>query len=337
MTRSRPAIWPWVLASLGLLMVVGFIGLSLIAAAVGGASLTGPSVGLVELSGMITDQGASGLLGGRSGGARAFMEDLERAGKDPNVKAVVIRINSPGGAAAASQEMYAAVLRLRQKKPVICSMGDVAASGGYYVAAACNKIYANPSTVTGSIGVISQFLNYQSLFRKVGLDETTIKSGKFKDAGNPTRPLRPDERQYFQAMVMSIYGQFVDDIAAGRKDATKGKLTREKVRRLADGRVYTGKQAKANQLVDEVGGLRDASRAAAKAGGLDVEDFKIKEIGRGGGLLSSMMGASSRSSSGSLLEETGASLGRSFGAAAAEGFAAQMKAESQNGALPELR
>ena len=279
MTRSQPAIWPWILASLGLVMVIGFIGLSLIASAVGGSVATGSSVGLVELSGMITDQGASGLLGGRSGGARAFMEDLERAEKDPNVKAVVIRVNSPGGSASASQEMYEAVLRLRKKKPVICSMGDVAASGGYYVAAACNKIYANPSTITGSIGVISQFLNYQGLFRKVGLDETTIKSGKFKDAGNPNRPLTADERKYFQGMVLSIYGQFVDDIAAGRKDATKGKLTREKVRVLADGRVYTGKQAKANQLVDEVGGLHDATRAAAKAGGLDVEALHVRGHG----------------------------------------------------------
>lgn len=335
MIRSRPAIWPWILVSLGLLMMIGFIGLSLIASAVGGTSIAGPNVGLVELSGAITDQGVSGLLGGRSGGARAFMEDLERAEKDDNVKAVVIRVNSPGGSASASQEMYEAVLRLRKKKPVICSMGDVAASGGYYVAAACNKIYANPSTITGSIGVISQFLNYQQLFRKVGLDETTIKSGKFKDAGNPTRPLTPDERKYFQSMVLSIYGQFVDDIAAGRKEATKGTLTRDKVRRLADGRVYTGNQAKANRLVDEVGGLHDATRAAAKAAGLNVEDFKLKEIG-GGGLLSGMMGANARSS-GSIVEETGQALGRSFGSAAAEGFATRMKSESQNGAMPQLR
>ncbi|RYF46047.1 MAG: S49 family peptidase [Cytophagaceae bacterium] len=138
-----------------------------------------PKIGLIEVSGAISDEGARGLLGvGSAGGARDFMKQTEKAAEDDSIKAVVIRVNSPGGSASASQEMFQAVQRLRAKKPVICSMGDVAASGGYYIAAGCDKIYANPATITGSIGVISQFPNYGELARKLGVGETTVKSGK---------------------------------------------------------------------------------------------------------------------------------------------------------------
>ena len=326
MIRSRPAIWPWILVSLGLLMMIGFIGLSLIASAVGGTSIAGPNVGLVELSGAITDQGVSGLLGGRSGGARAFMEDLERAEKDDNVKAVVIRVNSPGGSASASQEMYEAVLRLRKKKPVICSMGDVAASGGYYVAAACNKIYANPSTITGSIGVISQFLNYQQLFRKVGLDETTIKSGKFKDAGNPARPLTAEEKQLFQAMIMNVYGQFVNDVAIGRGKATNGKMTKARILKLANGSVYTGLQAKANLLVDKIGGLHEAVEEAGKMGGIEGVPI-VKEVGRKSGGLGGLLGANASDDLNRSVSQVAGVAGDAF----AHGFISRVQQELKAG------
>ena len=216
---------------------------------------TKPSVGLIELSGPISDSGAGGLLGGTSGGARGFIREVEAARKDDNIKSVVIRINSPGGAASASQEMYEAVMRLRKAKPVICSMGDVAESGGYYTAAACTKIYANRATTTGSIGVITEFPNYQELAKKVGIGQSIIKSGKFKDTGNPARPLTAEEKQLFQGLITNLYNQFVNDIVTGRKEATKGQLTREKLLKLANGRVYTGEQAVQNKLIDETGDL----------------------------------------------------------------------------------
>jgi protease-4 len=249
----------------------------LIGAAVGGAdsgSSLNPRVGLVELSGAIMDEGAGSLIGGRTRGARDVIKALEAARKDDSIKAVVIRINSPGGSAAASQEMFNAVRRLKADKPVVCSMGDVAASGGYYVAAACDSIYANGSTLTGSIGVISQFVNYSYLFQKGWLGQETVKSGQFKDAGNPSRPLTPAERQLFQAMVMNVYGQFVNDVLEGRK----GKLTRAQLLKLADGRVYTGLQAKNNKLIDAIGGLHEAVREAARLGNIKASPRSKRSI-----------------------------------------------------------
>jgi protease-4 len=216
--------------------------------------------------------------------------------------------------------MFQAVRRLGAEKPVICSMGDVAASGGYYVAAACDKIYANGSTLTGSIGVISQFVNYGELFRKVGLDETTVKSGRFKDAGNPTRPLTPAERALFQQMIGDVYQQFTADVLVGRQKPTGGKLTRQKLLALADGRVYTGRQAKASLLVDENGGLYDAIQEAGKLGKLPGKP-NVRNLSSGGGL-GSLLGASSRGS----LDSIGQTLGQAF----ARGAVSQIKSESTN-------
>jgi protease-4 len=316
-----------------MLLFVGGTGLALIGATMAGSTALGPRVGLITVSGPIADQGAGGLFGGRSGGTRDFVENLTRAADDPNIKAVVIRVNSPGGSAAASQEMFQAVRRLAAKKPVYCSMGDVAASGGYYIAAGCDKIYANPSTVTGSIGVISQFMNYEGLFKKVGLDEATIKSGRFKDAGNPARQLTAEERELFQSMIMSIYNQFVTDIVAGRKAATNGKLTRQKLLKLADGRVYTGAQAKNSLLVDELGGLYDAVQAAAEAGGISGQP-EISELGEGG-LLGGLVGAQSNDSN-DLVTQVGESAGRSFGAAFVKGAMQQLQSDSST-AAPQLK
>ena len=315
--KSGPNLWPW----LALLAVVffGFVAYRLFAALKPAA--VQPSIGLIEVSGAISDAGASTLLGGTSGGARAFIRQAEAARKDLQIKAVLIRINSPGGSASASQEMYEAVMRLRREKPVICSMGDVAASGGYYTAAACNKIYANRATTTGSIGVITSLLNYQELFAKIGLDQATIKSGKFKDAGNPARPLTPEERQLFQQLINNLYNQFVDDVVAGRKEATKGTLTREKLLKLADGRVYTGEQAVKNGLIDETGDLYTALKYARAQGKLP-EDAPITSLSGGGGGLLSVFGASSQS--------TVEALSQSAGSAFARGAMNQMQSEAKN-------
>ncbi|RYX81738.1 signal peptide peptidase SppA, partial [bacterium] len=291
-------------------IVCGTLLLWLVGGIIAAVASTQPRIGLIDVSGAISDEGARGLFGaGSAGGAREFMEQTEKAAKDDTIKAVVIRVNSPGGSASASQEMFEAVQRLRAKKPVICSMGDVAASGGYYIAAGCDKIYANPATLTGSIGVISQFPNYGELFRKVGLGETTIKSGKFKDAGNPSRPLTAEEKKLFQDMVNSIFTEFKNDVVRGRKAATGGKLTAQKLALLATGRVFTGRQAKEALLVDENGGLYDAIQEAAKRGKIEGTP-KIREFS-GGGALGSLFGASSSGGiMGALTNTLGESVGR---------------------------
>ncbi len=293
-----------------IVIVSGILLMWIFGAIAGAIAESQPKIGLIEVSGAISDEGARGLLGaGSAGGARAFMDQTEKAANDDSVKAVVIRINSPGGSASASQEMFEAVQRLRAKKPVICSMGDLAASGGYYIASGCDKIYANPATLTGSIGVISEFPNYSELARKLGVGATVIKSGKFKDAGNPARPLTAEEQKLFQDMVNSIFAEFKRDVVRGRKAATGGKLTAEKLAALATGRVFTGRQAKAVLLVDENGGLYEAVQEAAKRGKISGTP-QIKEMGGGGGL-GALFGASSSSGAlGAITNTFGESVGR---------------------------
>lgn len=330
MNRSHSTPWGWIVFSTLLLLIVGFVGLALIGQAVGGGSGSGagPSIGLIELSGAITDEGTSSALSGSTSGARDVIEQLNKARLDSSIKAVVIRVNSPGGSASASQEIYQSVQEVRKSgKPVICSMGDLAASGGYYVAAGCDTIYANGSTLTGSIGVISQFLNYGTLFKKIGLDEATFKSGQFKDAGSPTRPLTPAEKQLFQAMIMNVYKQFVNDVAKGRK----GKLTRAEVLKLADGRVYSGEQAKANKLIDKLGGLNDAIRDAASRVGMTGEP-KVKKLGSARGLLGSVLGSETDATIAAATSSAGRAVGEGF----AESFAQQLRSDASASA-PQAR
>ncbi len=326
MNRSRSTPWGWIIFSTLLLAIVAIVGLNLIGIARGrGDSSLGPGIGLIELSGEISDEGTSSPLSGSTSGAREIIEELNKARRDSSIKAVVIRINSPGGSASASQEMYEAVQELRQSgKPVICSMGDLAASGGYYVASGCDTIYANGSTLTGSIGVISQYLNYAGLFKKLGLEQATIKSGLFKDAGNPARPLTPQEKQLFQAMIMNVYNQFVNDVARGRK----GKLTRAEILKLANGRVYTGEQAKANKLIDKLGGLNDAIRDAASRAGLTGEP-NVKSLSSRRGVSGSLLGADSDAT----LSEATSSMGRAAGQAFAESLAKQLRSDTSTTAL----
>jgi len=196
-------------------------------------------------------------------GSMGATEALSHFQDDDNVKGVVIRINSPGGAVAPCQEIYRAVKAV--KKPVVVSMGSVAASGGLYVAAGGDLIMANPGTITGSIGVIFQNLEASEAMAKVGLKSQTIKSGPFKDIGSPFRDLKPEEKDILQTLVTEVYEQFLEDLAAGRP-----KLNREELRQLADGRIFSGAEARKLGLVDELGGFEDAARRAAQMGGLDL-------------------------------------------------------------------
>lgn len=196
---------------------------------------------------------------------------LKQYGDDRNVKAIILRIDSPGGGVAPSQEIHREVKRVRDedKKKVVVSMGSVAASGGYYIACPADRILANPGTVTGSIGVIAEWFNLKDLASWAKIRPEVFKSGEFKDTGSPTRDLTPREREYFQSMVNELYNQFVVAVSEGRKGHKD--LNEESVRKLADGRVFTGQAAVENGLVDEIGNYEDAIRQTAKMVGIKGE------------------------------------------------------------------
>jgi protease-4 len=201
--------------------------------------------------------------------AGTVLKQLHRFAADDGMKAVVIRIDSPGGAVGASQEIHDEVRRLAGKKVVVCSMGDLAASGGFYIAVACPKIVANPGTLTGSIGVISQFLNLKGLAQRFDVRMETVKSGTLKDAGNPFRDMTPEDRAYWQALVDRTYRQFLGAVAEGRK------LAVEQVRPVADGRVLTGEEAKERGLVDQLGNFYDAVELAKTEAKLSGEPVLV--------------------------------------------------------------
>jgi len=195
------------------------------------------------------------------------VEELKTFAEDPLVKAIVVRIDSPGGGVAPSQEIYNAVKRVRKEKnkTVIASMGTVAASGGYYIAVATDRILANPGTLTGSIGVIKQLANFQELLEKIGVKNVVVKSGKFKDIGSPFRPMQDEDRKLLQVVMNDVHRQFIDAVAEGRS------LDLAEVEQLADGRVFTGLQAKSILLVDDIGDLHDAIKLAGELGGIEGE------------------------------------------------------------------
>lgn len=212
--------------------------------------LSGDGVGVVEIKGVITD-------------AEPTLKTLVRFSRAKNIKAVIVRIDSPGGGVAPTQEIYREIIRTRKTKKVIASLGNVAASGGLYVASATDKILANPATVTGSIGVIMQMINVENLLGKVGFQPVVIKSGRYKDMGSATRTMTDEERALLQGIVDELHRQFVKDVAIGRN------LDEEKVIGMADGRIFTGEQALNLGLVDQLGNFEDAVTLAGALGGLE--------------------------------------------------------------------
>ena len=212
----------------------------------------GGKVGVVEVKGVIND-------------SDDVVEALKTFEKSPSVKAVVVRIESPGGGVAPSQEIYQAIRELQSEKPVVASMGGVAASGGYYVASACNAIVANPGTLTGSIGVIMELGNVEGLLQKLGVQPEILKAGAYKDMGSLVRPMTDAERGLFQEMIDTVHTQFITAVAAGRG------MDKDQVRALADGRIFSGEQAKVAGLVDQLGGLEDAVALAASKAGIEGE------------------------------------------------------------------
>jgi protease-4 len=226
-------------------------------------------IAVIDVDGVILNAHGSGLLGSGDNPVSLFREKLDAAADDKRVKAVVLRLNSPGGAVTASDIMYQDLVHFRQKthKPVVACMMDVAASGAYYLAMGCDWVIAHPTSVTGSIGVIMSLYNATGLFAKIGVNSDPIKSGPNKDIGNPARLMTKEERDILQGMVNSFYDQFVHVVAAGRK------LPEERVRVLADGRVYTGLDACKLGLVDEVGYLEDALATAKRLA--CIKDAKV--------------------------------------------------------------
>ncbi len=217
---------------------------------------------IITVSGTIGASAGDGLF---SAGLshEQLLSQIRTAADDTRVKAVVLRVDSPGGGVVASNELYVELKKLREKgKHLVISMGSVAASGGYYISMAGERIYANPDTLTGSLGVIVSLLNYDEAFERLGLREYVYKSGDFKDIGSPLRPPQPEEEAIWKALVDEAYQGFVDVIVEGRG------MARDDVIRLADGRIYTGRQAKALGLIDELGNLDDAIEGAKELAGL---------------------------------------------------------------------
>jgi len=239
----------------------------------------GERIALIHLEGMITGAAGGGnLLYGESlASSVSLCDQLYRARDDSGVPAVVLRVNSPGGAAAASDEIYHAVAAVSEKKPVVVSMGDVAASGGYYVSAAADYIFASGATLTGSIGVVFNLINWEEAAAKLGIKDVTLTAGEYKDIGTPWRDMTEEERAMLTKLMTQVHNQFIAAVAAGRDN-----LDEEQVRELATGMVYTGEQALNLGLVDELGSLQAAEVKAREMAGVGedvpVEDYSQRSF-----------------------------------------------------------
>src|SRR5512139_155908 len=241
------------------LLVFFFILLFLIGRYSGGKTggfAFGDKIAIVEVRGVITQ--SSGVI-----------EELQQYLEDDGVKAIILRIDSPGGGVGPAQEIYREIIKIKPKKKVVTSMGSVAASGGYYIACASDRIVANPGTITGSIGVIMQFSNLEELLKKIGIKGVVLKSGEHKDIGSPFREMTPEEKSIMQEVLDNVHQQFIQAVADGRK------LDRAKVVPIADGRILTGEQAKNLGLVDEMGNLQDTIDITAKMVGIEGKPYVI--------------------------------------------------------------
>ncbi len=249
MARKRDVVIGIIIAFV-FIAALGFFGLLFIGLMTQGGELEftglGGNIGVVEMFGVITETTG-----------RPVIKQIDRWAENNSIKAIILHINSPGGGVAISQEIFDAVKRAREKKPVIASMASVAASGGYYIACGADRIVANPGTITGSIGVIFSFPTFQGLMEKLGIATETVKSGELKDVGTYTRPMTKKEELMLRSVVMDSYEQFVEAISEGRG------MEKEEIYPLADGSIFTGLQAYNLGLVDTLGGLQEAIEIAA--------------------------------------------------------------------------
>lgn len=238
-----------------------------------GSSLSGKQIGVIDVSGVLLDADKLG-------------DQLRKFGDDDDVKAIILHINSPGGGAAVSQELYNEVLRVRREKhkKIVASIETVGASGAYYIASACDRIYANDASVVGSIGVIMEWTNYGDLLRWAKLKPVVLHAGELKDAGDPSRDLTPREQQYFQGLIDNMYGQFIHDVATGRN------VPDDRIKPLATGQVWTGQQAKGLGLIDKEGGFRIALIDTARSVGINGEPSVKRPPKKKTGLIAALNG-----------------------------------------------
>lgn len=262
MSEQKSRTWLWVLLGCGAFLVLLIAVVTLAGALAGrhGSEFAGfgDKIGVVDLEGVIIEP-------------QTMVHDLKEFADDDSIKAIIIHINTPGGGAAASQEIYTEVKRIRdeKKKKIISSVESVGASGGYYVASGTEKIYADPASIVGSIGVISQWFNYEDLLKWAKLKDVTFKAGTLKDTGNPAREMTPEEKIYFQGLIDDMHQQFIKAVADGRK------LKLEDVKKIADGRVWTGEQALPLKLVDKLGDFEMAVQETAKSVGIKGEPVLV--------------------------------------------------------------
>jgi protease-4 len=276
--KPRPG-WFWPVIILSIVAVAGLFLWAVVYMVLHSADTTSTtafstaSIGVIDVDGVILD-------------ADKVDTQLRKFGDDDSIKAIILHINSPGGGAAASQEIYHEVLRVRQEKhkPIIASVESVGASGAYYIASGCNKIYANDASVVGSIGVIMEWTNYGDLMRWAKLKSVVIHAGELKDAGDPTHDMTPQEAAYFQSLVDNMYGQFVHDVADGRHTSP------DRIKPLATGQVWTGQQALPLGLIDKIGGYRVALIDTARAAGIKDEPNVVKPASAKRGLAALLNG-----------------------------------------------
>jgi protease-4 len=259
------------LVFIGFVAIIAMYGLGLLGGAGRPFSLR-EKVGIIAIEGIIGD-------------AEELIEQINAFADDRGIRAVVLRIDSPGGGVVPSQEIYQAVRELKKKKKVVASMGSVAASGGYLIAVAADRIVANPGSITGSISAVMHYANVEELMKKVGVRSSVVKSGKFKDIGSPAREMTAEERSLIQAIVDDIYDQFVRTIAENRK------LPLQRIFELADGRIFSGRQARDLGLVDDLGGLQDAVLLAGKLSGMEGSPEIVHGMKKKTTLLKYLMGS----------------------------------------------
>jgi len=263
--QHKRSTWFWVLigGSLFAVFLAVIVGLAfaIVHSASGGefASLGSSNIGVIDVDGIILS-------------ADTLVDQMRKFEDDSSVKAIILHINSPGGGAAASQEIYEEVRRIRneKKKPIVASIESVGASGAYYIASGTSKIYANRASIVGSIGVIMEYTNYEDLLKWAKMKNVTIKAGELKDAGSPVRDLTPKEQAYLQGLVDNMHTQFIEDVAAGRSQPVT------QIQPLATGQVWTGQQALPLHLIDSIGGFRDTLLATARQVGISGEPDVVK-------------------------------------------------------------
>ncbi len=245
----------------------------------------GDKVAIIDITGVISR-------------TETIIDQIHQYRDDQAIKAIVLRINSPGGSVAPVQEIYSELKKL--EKPIVASMGSTAASGGYYIAAIADEILANPGTLTGSIGVIMQFTKLKGLYEKIGLEQQVVKSGKFKDTGSPVRDMTDEERELLQATLDDVHNQFIDAVFEGRQ----AHLTREEIVALADGRIFSGQQALGHKLVDQLGNLPDAIDRAGELGGISGKP-KVVRTKRKTSMLERVLGSTGKENLDRLLDNAG--------------------------------